>query len=606
MEIGATFHSLTEVELAALANTRYTPELIKQLQAAQFSRNALLFEAIHRAVVAAGDAEAADIVGSATLLFSEIQRQQPELVRRLLVLPQFGLWAADCLTGLQATAGRPSLDQETRHELGYAAAFAATAGLLAGHSFQVRLPVRDGIAYLPDLGRVPLDSSPGPAWAQLSSPGGGSAVLASAGHQPVPFRLNQAEVAAAEWTSVSRLRAGSPGALLSVALDESDPFLARLGPVSPPLPHARVQAWRRGLRQAWQILVREDEPLAGALATGLTTLVPLQQPTQGPAVSAASGWAWGAVALTLPPDPLTFAETLIHEFQHLVLSAIADIVPIAESDSADLFYSPWRDDPRPFSSVLQGAYAFLGVTGFWRSKRHARNHATRRRAEASFAVRRRNVSDALTIVAEAGKLTAAGQTFVDEMKESLTEWLAEPVRSEAEDFASEIALEHRMRWRLANLSPDPEVIDWLARAWLADPSSAVWPPGAMTTFTRAPTPGLTDRSALLERAFSNDGQPEPPAAVLPDGPGDLAFMRGDMVTARSAYIRRLAVGQDRDAWIGLALVLHRMGRLGDAWRVTQRIEVIAAMGDRIRAITGTNPDALALFRWAASSRGEAG
>lgn len=603
MAIAQTFHSLTEVDLAALSKAQYTPELIGRLEAAQFSRNALLFEAIHRAVAAAGDTETANIIDNAALLLSGIQKERPDVVRRLLVLPQFGLWAADCLIGLRPAAGRSYIEQQTRHELGYAAAFAATAGLLAGHTFQLRMPLRDGIAYLPSLAGVPLDGSPGLAWAQISSEGDGSAVLAAGGHQPVTFKVERGKAAAAEQIPVSRLRARSRGVLLSVALDGSDPFLARLGPVSPSLSRESVQAWRRGLRSAWQMLVRENQPLASALATGLTTLVPLRQPAQGPSVSAASGWAWGAIALTLPPDPLTFAETLIHEFQHLVLSAIADIVPIAKSDGEDLFYSPWRDDPRPFSSVLQGAYAFFGVTGFWRSKRHSRHQATRQRAEANFALRRRNVSDALEIVAHAGKLTDTGQVFVDDMKDCLAEWLAESVPAKAEDFACEVTVEHEMRWRLANLSPDPEAIDSLARGWLATPSFVPRPPGIPTTLTRSPRSALTDRSALIERQFSSAGGPIPAAAVISYGPGDLAFVRGDMADARTAYIRRLGLGADHDAWVGLVLVLQRLGSLADAWRVAQHIEVVAAVSDRISAMAGENPDPQALLMWASRTWG---
>jgi HEXXH motif-containing protein len=31
-------------------------------------------------------------------------------------------------------------------------------------------------------------------------------------------------------------------------------------------------------------------------------------------------------------------------------------------------YAPWREDLRPISGFLQGTYAFLGVSGFWRRR----------------------------------------------------------------------------------------------------------------------------------------------------------------------------------------------------------------------------------------------
>jgi HEXXH motif-containing protein len=603
MAIGQTFHGLTEVDFVALANARYTPEVIQRLAAAQFSRNALLLEAIRRSVVPARDTETADIIETATLLFSEIQKEQPDLVHRLLVLPQFGLWAANCLIRLQAAAGRPQLGDETRHELGYLAAFAASAGLLAGRPFHLRLPVRDGVAYLPTLGRMRFDGgSPGPTWAQIGSEGGGSGVLTDTGRRSLRLRLDRPNERIVGWTSASRLRVGSRGLHLSVALDGSDPFLAGLGLVSPAVSRESVQAWRHGLRRAWQVLVREDELLASAVATGLTTLVPLRQAPDGPPVSAASGWAWGAIALTLPPDPLIFAETLIHEFQHLVLSAIEDIVPLSKGDGNDLFYSPWRDDPRPFSSVLQGAYAFLGVSGFWQKKCHSGSPATRRRAEENFALRRRNVSDAFGIIAESGKLTDNGQAFVEEMQGRSAQWLADPVPVRAENFAHDIALEHELRWRFANLSPDPEAVDSLARTWLVRPYSDPRQLDIPTMLTPSSTSGLTDRSGFLERLLASSGAPTSARTVIPHGAGDIAFIRGDMAEAKTAYARAVAHG-DHDAWIGLVLVLRRMGIFGDNWNFGRRIQVVAAISDRVRAMTGQSPDAQTLLMWAGRAWG---
>ena len=46
---------------------------------------------------------------------------------------------------------------------------------------------------------------------------------------------------------------------------------------------------------------------------------------RGQPVTATSGWAWGAVLLSLPPDSLAFAEALTHEFHHLVLAAVEDM-----------------------------------------------------------------------------------------------------------------------------------------------------------------------------------------------------------------------------------------------------------------------------------------
>jgi hypothetical protein len=39
-------------------------------------------------------------------------------------------------------------------------------------------------------------------------------------------------------------------------------------------------------------------------------------------------------------------------------------------------YAPWRSGPRPLNGLLQGAYAFLGVSGFWRQQRRSPGRPT--------------------------------------------------------------------------------------------------------------------------------------------------------------------------------------------------------------------------------------
>ncbi|MBG0564890.1 aKG-HExxH-type peptide beta-hydroxylase [Actinoplanes aureus] len=43
------------------------------------------------------------------------------------------------------------------------------------------------------------------------------------------------------------------------------------------------------------------------------------------------------------------------------------------------YYALWRDDPCPLNGLLQGVYAFVGITDFWwvRRKAEARYKALR-------------------------------------------------------------------------------------------------------------------------------------------------------------------------------------------------------------------------------------
>ncbi|MEV7964474.1 HEXXH motif-containing putative peptide modification protein [Sphaerisporangium sp. NPDC088356] len=53
-------------------------------------------------------------------------------------------------------------------------------------------------------------------------------------------------------------------------------------------------------------------------------------------------------------------------------------------DSRERFLTLWRDDPRPIGGVVQGVYAFFGVTAFWRALTHHGKGNTKYRAEFEF------------------------------------------------------------------------------------------------------------------------------------------------------------------------------------------------------------------------------
>ncbi|MFC7484659.1 HEXXH motif-containing putative peptide modification protein [Luedemannella flava] len=60
------------------------------------------------------------------------------------------------------------------------------------------------------------------------------------------------------------------------------------------------------------------------------------------------------------------ALLLIHEQQHMTLGAVYDLVPLCVTNGEARHDAPWRLDPRPVPALLQGTFAHLGVTDFWR------------------------------------------------------------------------------------------------------------------------------------------------------------------------------------------------------------------------------------------------
>lgn len=450
---GPDLHQLTGADLTELAGGHYTENLIRRLRAAEFSKNVLLLEAVRREAIRAGSDSVIATVDSACAVLRTAQATQPGVVAGLLSLPGFGLWAVESLTRLRTTANRPGSQYDAtslESDIGHLAAFAAVAALRTGQHCRLSLPVRDGVVHLPTLGRAALGGDSGHADFVSGSQG---AVLTSGSRE---LRLSAAGRPGAKetttgWTSVFSVAAKSGGLGIRLTLDGSDPYLARLAPSPSAISRDLAGEWQQRLDEAWRLLVRHHRNVARGLAEGLTAIVPSAELRPGQPVTATSGWAWGAVILSLPPDELSFAEALTHEFRHLVLAAVEDITALTGAGAQDdLCYAPWRDDPRPRSALLQGSYAFSGVAGFWLRQSRTGSAADKQRAQIEFARRSQNVSDALAELRDWAGLTAAGHLFVSAMAGQLARMLAEPVNPSARAIAQQINADHRARWQPAD------------------------------------------------------------------------------------------------------------------------------------------------------------
>jgi HEXXH motif-containing protein len=208
-----------------------------------------------------------------------------------------------------------------------------------------------------------------------------------------------------------------------------------------------VDDWVTSLRQAWTVLEQIHPVVAAEVAAAVNVIVPRRRPSAG-VVSTSSPEAFGAIGMSLPPDPITCAETLTHEIQHLKLGALLDIVRLTLPDDGRRYYAPWRDDPRPLNGLLQGAYAYLGVSGFWRRQRQ---HAgIGRRADAEYARWRAAAAMVVQTLRSSGRLTPEGLDFVSGMARTLGPWQDEPVQPKAQDQARRAAESHLAYWQSVN------------------------------------------------------------------------------------------------------------------------------------------------------------
>jgi HEXXH motif-containing protein len=587
------YHGLIDSDLEALASGSFTSVLVSRLQSAVFSRNALLMEDLRRTVRATQDAELSDVVESAIRVLADVQSYSPDVVKKLLTSPHFGFWVADVLIRLKSKSTSDRSRVVTSRELGHIASFAAAAGLLASHHFQMLVPVHAGAVVIPLLGRFSVSAAVDWAEVHLDEEGMHVTPRDHANGRSLVTRnpLNDRSA----WTETVRLTSSFGGLSLDLALEDTDPFLSRLSSMSTAVAEEDRDEWGARLNQAWQILVQRHGEAAGAMAESLSTLVPLRAPEDGVGVSAASGWAWGAIALSLPSDPLAFAETMVHEFRHLALGAAEDISALIAGRDDGLYYSPWRDDPRPLSGLLHGCYAFCGVAAFWQRECHAGTASQRRRAELAFALRRREVHQVAEVLADGTSLTDKGKVIVGVLRAQAESWCLDHVSEKAASRSCEIVALHQIRWRIANVVPDQEVIEWLARTWLSGRVNKPDHSELRSAVMASSNQRLYDGSRLLERALIDpDAVPQlwPRLTV-----GDRHLLQGDDRTACDAYLDQLHQAWDPNAWIGLVLTWRRMALVDVGCSSQEHIEVVVAIAERVRAITGQFPSSEALLAW---------
>ncbi|AGZ39501.1 hypothetical protein AFR_06060 [Actinoplanes friuliensis DSM 7358] len=335
-----------------------------------------------------------------------------------------------------------------------------------------------------------------------------------------------------------RLVADHDGLTISVRLEDRHPLRAQLG-LTPadPLTDAEAARWQELFTDAWQLLTRVVRPQAEVLAQVLDCIVPVRPDPSARGISATSADAFGAVAMSEPADAAALAVGLLHETQHSLLNAVHYLFDLHREPDA-LGYSPWRDDPRPVSGILHGAYAYLGVTRFWRAR------PGDPMAAFEYARWRSAVADATDDLLRRGGLTPAGTRFVASLHAEVRPWLDEPVDPAVARLAAGANTDHHVRWRLRNRHVEPADARALAEAW----RRGAPPPRVTSELRRAPRRALEASARLdLTHALLR-------GEVVDGSAGDLAYLRGDEEAAVRAYRERvIADPRDHAAWAGLAL-----------------------------------------------------
>jgi uncharacterized protein len=425
--MSVAYHGLSREVFLDLATGQGGRSAVSQLVAAEDSKHRLLLRGV---LDAASDSEQHALAREGFDLLTEAARADCEAAEAVIRHPSVGVWARRTIVASRGGAAMSGA------EPGKLCAVGAAAAIRAGLSAEIEVTATGGRVMLPSLG--------------VAQVRGRSALVRCGGDQVTvgPVVLpDDPQQNAPGWVGLPRVRAGS----LDVLIDDLDPFRMPDAPDLAPR-QAGVQAWQDVLGQAWQVLECAHPVVAEEIAVAVSAIVPRLRPATG-TVSTSSPEAFGAIAMSLPPDPLTCAETFTHEIQHLKLGAVLDIVTLTMPDDGRRYYAPWRDDPRPLAGLLQGTYAYLGVSGFWRRQReydadhYDGERAGPGRADTEYVRWRTAAAQGAQALLASGRLTPAGVEFVSEMARTLDPWQQEPVQAQAQDQARHMAESHLARWQ---------------------------------------------------------------------------------------------------------------------------------------------------------------
>ncbi|MFI7403425.1 HEXXH motif domain-containing protein [Streptomyces sp. NPDC049541] len=591
-------HQLSGSVLRSLLATTEDDTAVAVLLDAEYSRRLLLMRGILDSCAGTPEAERAG-VEEAWRLLESVEKRAPEAVRAVLLDPQVGLWAAALFRRLSRTERDESAqDVPLWVELGFLSQFAATVSIMADASFRVPVPVRDGSVFLPCLGRARLDTAERWGTAEVRAQDG---VVSVVGDATVVTLPEDPERDGPGWQGLRRLRATAEGLTLTLAIDDLGPYPAVSGlAASRRLAPEQFADWQRWISAMWPLLVADHRADARALSAGLLSLVPLPHRERLRGRTASSSDAFGCVLLTEPDQdtavlPPQLGVALIHEFRHTLLNGLIFLAPLFE-DCADLFYAPWRDDPRPLGGLVHGAYAFSGVARYWRAR------GEEGLAGFEFALLRDALDQVLTTLRDHPLLTPLGRRLCEALTEQTASWSTEPVGQHEQDLARLASAHHHATWRAHHLHTPKAYAQALAQAWQhgGAPLGPVPEPELRTDpgACRLDTLALLSRLSLVDPAeYARLLADADPAAQIPGAAAaDLALVAGDARTAVKLYAEELALpGARPAAWAGLGLALTETGEETAGAALTNSPELAVA----VSRLLPEPPDPLALAQWLA-------
>jgi HEXXH motif-containing protein len=588
-------HRMTWSDFDLIARSGGGARLVRQLRAAERSRRLLLIrnlvDELSKEPQLLAPLPPAE---SAWELILRVDQKAPSVVDDILAHPYTGSWVG--YTTRLWPGRTPGVCPLWVH-LGHLHSLSAAAAIRANLEFATAVPSWHGKTHFPTLGTVWFANPEAHSTAHVRRACGKTEVR----HRDEVVRLPASPDADGPgWWALRRIPLSPESDSPTVTLDDLDPYRGLYEPASPRrLDNAEAASWARQLPEAWRAIRRCLPETAEAIAAGLRSVVPAPRvPFRLP--SASTGEAFGSAVISQPETPDALAAALVHEFQHIRLGGLLHLVRLHEPDPRERYYAPWRNDPRPIGGLLQGIYAFAGITEFYRELH--RLEPGNQLAAFEFALWRTQTTRAATSVSNDSALTTAGRRFVSGVTEKLLECLIEPVSASCMAAADRSAADHHAGWRIRHIRPDPATVAGLAAAWTDGRARSRWIPlPDATTPTPVPDGAWSEARSDLVRLVLGAGArtaalrwrlvPEATAA-------DYAYATGRSDDAVTGYLAQLREDPDRpSAWVGLGLALALSGSSPAVRALLHRPELVRAVHRKLRRPDGSAPPPEQLAEW---------
>lgn len=208
--------------------------------------------------------------------------------------------------------------------------------------------------------------------------------------------------------------------------------------------------WLSTLEEAWSWIEEFSTLLASEMLIGIKSLVPIYSHANDVHRSQTFREIPGLIILSWMSNTSIIVEALVHEYHHHKLNALLNLDSIIAHSGEAIYYSPWRNDPRPLDGILQGIYVFQSVLEFWHKFLKADIPVLQEnRLKKRVYTVKKQLETALKILKNNASFSSLGQALIESVEENINQ--IEPEISAPERQPIDIQLkEHQQIWKEKN------------------------------------------------------------------------------------------------------------------------------------------------------------